>query len=117
VKRSLESHPEVASAAAGTLAGRHNRPRVGAAIATHGSFDAKNAERLFEHLTRELPSAALPIALLVCESLPRTPTGKTDLRRCMEALQRAQKTSTARCFVLDGDDVVPLCVEAARIPA
>lgn len=108
VKRCLEAHPLVASASAFVVMNRQHRPRVAAAIVPRGELDANGANELLANLARELPQPALPLALLICADLPRTPTGKTDTRVCADVLQRALTHYVARTFVLTNADATPL---------
>lgn len=108
VQRCLLDSPHVRAAAVGTILNRHGRPRVAATLVVDGTPSARLGDALLAELAGELPNAALPVALLLCGTMPRTSTGKADLRGCMSVLQVASLAHSSRHFHLHDGVALPL---------
>jgi amino acid adenylation domain-containing protein len=103
--RWLTSDPRVQAATVGTVRNRQGRIRVGAAVAMHRSASADDALAVLARIARALPSAFVPVGLLVYDALPRTSTGKTDTRTALLELERrlAEHVAQAVFFAADRD--------------
>lgn len=76
VERVLGSHPKVAEVAVAGRADPEWGEQVAAFVVPHRIDDAPTLEELREHGAGALPRYALPKALALVASLPRTPNGK-----------------------------------------
>ncbi|GIF75627.1 non-ribosomal peptide synthetase [Asanoa siamensis] len=79
VEAVLSSHPDVSAAAVVASSDPSGRARLSAAITASGSSDhATLTAAVRRHAANHLPRVAVPAPLLVLDTLPTTPNGKTD---------------------------------------
>jgi len=88
IQRLLASQAAVVNAVTGVITTSQGRKRIGAALVASAAFGRDEGHALLAALSRELPRAAVPSALLVCDVMPRTATGKADRGRALRELER-----------------------------
>jgi amino acid adenylation domain-containing protein len=108
VRQCLSSCPDVSGAAIGSFFDAGGKRRVGAAIIANEQVDAGIAQRIMTRLQECLMPAAVPRGLLFCASLPRLSSGKTDVKRCMQQLERAVLASGELAFILRDGVATPV---------
>lgn len=102
VKRCLEKHPHVDCALVGLVQTAEGRKRIAAALLADPALTVEAAQRWLRQLEHELPTHFRPSALLLCSDLPRTPSGKADVKAALSQLQRRlQETAAGRDSVID----------------
>jgi amino acid adenylation domain-containing protein len=76
IETALRSHPQVGEAVVVAREGAAGDPRL---IAYCGAEGAVSQDHLRRHLADWLPEFMLPSAIVLLDSLPRTPSGKVDV--------------------------------------
>jgi len=92
VEEALLSHPAVADAIVLAEPDQTWGERVAAVVALHPDAGEATTRDLIEWVRGRLAGYKLPRRLAVVPELPRTPTGKLELSRARELLQRAATT-------------------------
>ncbi len=107
VRTALLACPDVIASAVGTFEDLDGTLRVGVAAIARSPVDAALTQRIMTTLSACLMAAAVPRALLFCAELPQLSSGKLDVARCMQWLQRSVQPD-ARAFVLHGECATPV---------
>jgi len=103
VETALLSHPAVAEASVFAVPDGEGSRRIAAVATLRGGSDGSDlpdAGELIHHAARFLPRYALPRALRIIDSIPRTSTGKADRVALVERAQEHSPAAKSKAGVL-----------------
>jgi D-alanine--poly(phosphoribitol) ligase subunit 1 len=107
IERLLERHPDVVRAAAFVVRDRAQRTKIACAVTCAREPSHADLVGLLALGHEHLSTAVAPIAVVACQALPNTSSGKADVRAIAALTEAVLKASSATTFRLCDDRLLP----------